>query len=437
MAIAARPSDVLPAPAPGRRGCAPRSLAAATLSPACRLVGILIAFVACGSHDTACHAEPPAARPRPGERPTDRVQRELIAAARRRLAEALATGEPATIEAAEAGCRAALGEFAGVPEIAERRTAPGTEGPRPSADDYSKLTARMASLASGSAAARASRMELRGAAYLAIGLLDCAEAGLPDAARYRRQAAVELEFLLARQTAAGFFPYPADPVAPPQLAKLAAEMARIHPEKVREGYIEMDADGAQFDTGCAAYALVRGHELLGGERFLAAARRAADWAVSFPLSPNWNYNAFSVWQLAKLSAVTGERRHREAAVRIARLGVLPGLMDSGRWSDQHNARSVYHWIMVRGLVELLAILPPDDADAAFIRAKTRLAVEAGVADVLRDGGGNSETAYVALAGAIDTLEGDATWERALEAIGVTGPYAAGAFAKRQARRSAH
>ena len=370
--------------------------------------------------------------PFPGQTPTDPQQLARIKAARGRLATALRGGEPAAIATAEAEVRQALGPYAGVPEAAEKLNPRGTKAPRPSPADYRKLTERMSTLASGSDRAKANRMELRNAAYLAIGLLAMVEADLPDASAYRKQAATELDFLVARQAPEGFFPYPADPVAPPHLQAAAKQFAREHPEKVRNGFIYADEDGAQFDTGCAAYALGYGYQVLKQDRFLKAARKAGDWALRFPLSPNWNYNSFSVWHLAKLAEVTGERQYRDGAVRLATLGVLPGQMENGRWSDQHNARAVYHWIMVRGLTALVRVLPEGDPQAKAIRDKTRLAVEARVNDVLRDGGSNDDQAYVALADALEVLGPNEQWERALAEVGGTNPYSSGIYARRKA-----
>lgn len=391
------------------------------ISVSCHVAG-------CGGRGAGAAA---AKRPQPGQRPTDPKQQSRIASARRGLADAMRRADLDAIVAAEADVRAALGPFAGVPEVAERRNPPGTVAPRPTAVDYRALTARMATLASGSADARANRMELRRAAFMAIGLVALVEAGLPQADAYRRQAVAELDFLLTKQADAGYFPYPADPVAPAHLQRLAGEAARRHPEAVRDGFIHLDQDGVQFDTGCCSHALAYGFRVLGEERFLAAARRAGDWAAAFPLSPNWNYNSFSVWQLATLADVTGEPRFLDAAVRLARLGVLPGLMDTGRWSDQHNARAIYHWIMVRGLVAVVRSMPPEHEHAAFICDRTRLAVEAGVQDVIGNGGGGSADAYAALVEAIDVFGPEATWERALAELGGLSPYAIGVFARRQ------
>lgn len=122
-----------------------------------------------------------------------------------------------------------------------------------------------------------------------------------------RQAAIELDYLIVKQSDEGYFPYPAAPIAPTHLQMLAAKTAREHPDKVKGGFIYIALDGVQFDTGFAARALASGFRLLHEEQFLKAACNAGKWAVRFPLSPNWNYNSFSVWQLAKLADVTGDR----------------------------------------------------------------------------------------------------------------------------------
>ena len=159
--------------------------------------------------------------PKPGQVPTDPGQIAHVRVARQALAAAMREADLDSIVAAEAEVRKSLGPFAGVPETAETLTSPGTKAQRPSAADFKKLTARMGSIASGGNDAKNNRMELRNSAYLAIGLLAMAEAKLPDATEYRKQAAVELDYLISKQADEGYFPYPADPIAL-SIASLAA-----------------------------------------------------------------------------------------------------------------------------------------------------------------------------------------------------------------------
>jgi hypothetical protein len=387
---------------------------------------VVIGFM-CG---VASAADPP----RPGQVPTDRDQVARILSARDHLATALRKEDPLGIETAEADVRRALGPFVGLPERLEPLNPTGIVAPRVTSEDLRTLSRRMNRLGSGSDAAQANRMELRNAAYLAIGLLALAEANVPDAAAYKRQAAIELDWLIARQASEGFFPYPVTPNAASNLKALAARMAKLYPEKVLDGYIYLDADGTQFDTGCAGYALAYGYQVLGEPRFLAAAQKAGAWALTFPLSVNWNYNAFSVWQLAKLYSVTKEQRYLRRAKEIAKLGLLPGQLDSGRWSDPHNARAVYHWIIVRGLVALLRAMPKDDPDLSLLSSKTLLAIQSRVDEMLRDGASNSESAMVALVEALEHFGSNAMWEKALSGVGARSPYAVGVLLRWQARR---
>ena len=124
---------------------------------------------------------------------------------------------------------------------------------------------------------------------------------------------------------------------------------------MRDGFVVLPPPdgGFQFDTGVCGVALSEGYELLHDSRYHDAAKRAADWAMTQNLVRNWNYNAFSVWLLARTFSVTGERKYLAGALQKAQLGVLPGQMTAeqgqghwpGRWIDQHNAKRTYHWVI--------------------------------------------------------------------------------------------
>ena len=120
--------------------------------------------------------------------------------------------------------------------------------------------------------------------------------------------------------------------------------------------------GLQFDNGLCGVAILELYEATREPRYLQAVKEAADWAVRQPPVPNWNYNAFSVYLLAKAARATGETRYRESAKLKARLGVYPGQLTDGprrgRWADPHNARPSYHYILVRGIAALAAALTP-------------------------------------------------------------------------------
>lgn len=138
--------------------------------------------------------------------------------------------------------------------------------------------------------------------------------------------------------------------------------------------------GLQFDNGLAGVALIQLFEATNDDKYKKAAIRAADWAATRPVVTNWNYNSFSVFLLAEVYRVTGDKKYLESAKKKTRLGILPGQLTEGprkgRWADAHNARPAYHYIMVRGLAALAATMPKDDADLPAVVDSLRRALSA-------------------------------------------------------------
>lgn len=187
------------------------------------------------------------------------------------------------------------------------------------------------------------------------------------------------------QAGAGCFPFPAarrtsDARAMQVATRFLdrAEKAGKLPQTVRNGWaFEDHGDGGlQFDNAECGIALLDLYLVTQDPRHLAAALKAADWALSRPLCPNWNYNAFSVHLLAKAHAVTRNPRYLESALQKALTGVLPGQLTdgpkAGRWMDPHNARPAYHYIMMSALAQLTATLPSDHPDHPTLLNALRL-----------------------------------------------------------------
>lgn len=141
-------------------------------------------------------------------------------------------------------------------------------------------------------------------------------------------------------------------------------------------------------------------ELSRDTKHLDSARKAADWAATRSLCPNWNYNSFSVYLLAKAFAVTSEKRYLAAARKKALVGVIPGQLTdgphAGRWMDAHNARPAYHYIMLRALGQLTAVMPKDDPDRAEILRSLTLGLRARNQEILTKGVMNKEKSIEAL-----------------------------------------
>jgi len=166
-----------------------------------------------------------------------------------------------------------------------------------------------------------------------------------------------------------------------------AERAGRLDEVVKNGWAfdDLTDGGLQFDNGLCGVALFELFELSKEDRFQKGAVAAADWAVNRPCVTNWNYNSFSVYLLATAYRVTHDSKYLAAAKEKTLLGVLPGQLqdgpNKGRWVDQHNARPAYHYIMIRGLTALFAVLPEDhengdDMDRERIATSIRNAMQA-------------------------------------------------------------
>ncbi len=133
---------------------------------------------------------------------------------------------------------------------------------------------------------------------------------------------------------------------------------------VKDGWlVTADPDGgSQFDTGVCGTALLLAGQLNGNETWKQAGLKAADWALTQKCCANFNYNAFSVSLLAEAFRVSGESKYLDGALKKFRVGVAPGQAPNGRWMDAHNARTVYHRIILQGLGDLMFALPKDRQD---------------------------------------------------------------------------
>lgn len=252
---------------------------------------------------------------------------------------------------------------------------------------------------------------LREPAAVVSGCVALHRAGLAERTASLHLAGEAADFLMwaQAQAGAGVFPFPAFRGEPRDQAFAAAgrfleraERAGKLDQVVRNGWVFNDEGdgGLQFDNGEAGVAMFELYETYRNTNHLASARRAADWALARPLAPNWNYNSFSVHLLAKAYAVTHEEEYLTSAIRKARLGVIPGQLTegprAGRWLDPHNARPAYHYIMLRALASLLAVLPADDPARPEVFRALKLGLQARNPDFLGPGAPNKDYALETL-----------------------------------------
>jgi hypothetical protein len=252
---------------------------------------------------------------------------------------------------------------------------------------------------------------LREPAAVLSGNLAACRAKLKGADRSLEFATEAGDFLVwaQEQAGTGVFPIPASrgvSQAPPFLAS-ERQLKRAEKEGKLDAYVKNgwaindDNDGGlQFDNGECGVALLELYEFTKEKKYLASAKKAADWAMSRPVVPNWNYNSFSVSLLARTFRVTSDKKYLEAAKKKTLLGVLPGQLKdgphAGRWNDAHNARPSYHYLLLRGLVELLAVLPKDDVDRATVLEALKLGLKARNSDFTKLGAPNKDKAMEVL-----------------------------------------
>jgi len=246
---------------------------------------------------------------------------------------------------------------------------------------------------------------LRMVASVVEGCLAAHRAGCEHPDRLLKTARGAADFLVWAQEQGGHgcFPYPAmrgqagrsGELAEQAIAK-ATSQGRLGEVLQNGWFITDDGNGdLQFDNGLAGVAVLRCYEATHDGKYLRSARAAADWATAAPAVRNWNYNSFAVFLLSEMFRVTGERPYLEAAKEKARLGIYPGQLTEGphcgRWNDQHNARPVYHYILLRGLAALVAVLPDDDADLPRAREALVLGLRVRNAEIPSQGVANPET----------------------------------------------
>jgi hypothetical protein len=360
------------------------------------------------------------------------------------LAEALAKEDLSAVHAAVAAGKRALGDQAGIPEVEDKYVlAPAgarwltvAEAQRGFSPHFAQLE-KMRWWKVGVDPTQLTS-PLRGVASVITGHLAAVRAKLDGGEDSLAMAKDAAEFLLSAQTqaGAGLYPFPAArgtskaramEVATRFLAK--AEQAGKLGEIVRNGWAfdDLGGGGLQFDNGECGVAMFELFELTKDNRYLQSARQAADWALTQPLCPNWNYNSFSVHLLAKAYVVTGEAKYLDSAIRKTRLGVIPGQLTdgprAGRWLDPHNARPAYHYIMMSALAQLTAAMPPDHEHRPEILHSLVLGLVARNAEMVSRGVMNKDHAIETLLFVNRVFQDDAEFLRAtrsadaLDAIG--------------------
>ena len=369
------------------------------------------------------------------------------------LAKALEENNLDAVRAAARAGREGLGKKAGEPEVADefRRVPAGAKllsreeaqrGFSPHFDTLEKMCWWKVGVDPTTLTAT-----LRGPATVIVGSVAAVRAKLDGADRSLAMANDAAEFLMwaQKQAGSGVYPFPAAKGTSNARAMEVATRFLANAEKagkldtvVRNGWAFDDAGdgGLQFDNGECGAAMLDLYNVTKDARHLDSARKAADWAAARQLCPNWNYNSFSVYLLAKFSGITHEAKYLDAAIQKARLGVIPGQLTdgphAGRWMDPHNARPAYHYIMMRALAQLAAVMPHDHAARPEILGSLSLGLKARNAEVVAQGVMNKDNAMETLLLVNSSFQNDTSFLRETQSIGALD--AIGRLVSEEARR---
>ncbi len=202
---------------------------------------------------------------------------------------------------------------------------------------------------------------LRFNGYLICGFSEILDYPISNQAHLKTLLVESADYLCRQQLDSGMFPFPDLRGIDKNFSPTLERFYERNPNAFANNWVIQDdgSGGTLFDTGVCGVAMLDAYKITLDKKYLAAAQKAADYCTNINLVKNWNYNAFSVWLLAKYFAVTQDTIYLNHSVQNCKLGVLPGLMENGRWVDPHNACTSYHVILTRGMLALYQVLPQD------------------------------------------------------------------------------
>jgi Secretion system C-terminal sorting domain len=81
-----------------------------------------------------------------------------------------------------------------------------------------------------------------------------------------------------------------------------------------------------------------------------------DYLSPLKFNTNYNYNSFVSLGLTRAFQLSNDSNYLRRAIINIRFGVLPGQLQTGRWVDGHNAKSVYHAIIIKNTAATLNLI---------------------------------------------------------------------------------
>lgn len=221
-------------------------------------------------------------------------------------------------------------------------------------------------------------------------------------------------YLLGLQQDNGLFPMPDLRGKDERQTAIINRILRRNPDAISNGWIVADHRGELlYDHSTAGVAMVEAYRITKDQRYFNSAKKASQWAMSQAIDTNWSNNAFAAWLLAEFYSISGQEIVIKSAIDKLKYGVLPGLMDSGRWIDPFNSKLVYHSINVRGMLAVLRQLPKEHAFRAELVSDTKNAINNAAAQISSYGASSVSTSTEMLIDGIEELGANQQWLDAL------------------------
>lgn len=207
---------------------------------------------------------------------------------------------------------------------------------------------------------------LRYAAEVALGFLKIAhyESDLIRKNLYITWATTALDSLATMQLPNGAFPFPDlrtynDPLFGPMIQSFLNACGADSVNVLINGWIVDDKGTGQFkfDAGVIADAYYQAYLYTNHVNYKNIAISIGNYLLNLKFNTNYNYNTFVSLGLTRAFQLTNDSAYLNRAIINIRYGLLPGQLSNGRWVDGHNAKSVYHAIILKNTSVTLNLVP--------------------------------------------------------------------------------
>lgn len=199
------------------------------------------------------------------------------------------------------------------------------------------------------------------------------------------------EYLLRCQRDSGLFAAPDLRKTSKNLGAQQASFLKQHPKALNNGWITQDKGEGflDYDHALCALALTDIYELTRQPEYRKAAIQAALWSGKRRPSRVWAQNAVSVWVMARVGRVAGDKELIESAREWTRLYVLPGQCANGRWLDGVSAQWSQHGKLCLALIEVWRGLDKSNALRKQLEPAIEKALDKASTDTLKNGAASS------------------------------------------------